>query len=703
MDEAVLTLDDTSAFARRCLAASVDMCATASATMALGDVGHRLSDETATRPAKGVSVTLLAPDRAAAFGLPAWTASWWKEHETELQAALAVANVAAPHLRELALFLLPRLPRLVRASSTIKGMGEQEYSRLLPLAEALGHRWMAFNGKRWMNTITADVDHASWQSALFDMVAQGALPKPLAIVVSPWKGSAHLIWAFERPLRRGCPQQMRLRKGLSRGLVLAFGACSRFSNTLQKNPWHRSSTLVAPETDVPCGDPAGWESYQAAGTGLTYHTTVMRTATVSGRDLLLPLLDHATGHGVMLLGPRIGQEAQGGRHIPLSPVSEEDGARPQGSRLFHCAARTVRRACTGDAERILRIVERTAVGLGSPADRGAIEAISASITRWMNSHWWGPLDGRPGLHDGVGAKQVDFGVMTGEAADKGGEALEAWRKMPKIEKRQMAAARTNALRTARVDEAIRVAVRTMLREGLRLTQKAVAQRAGVSAATVHRRWHSLDLSGGGEGDESSDGIIRPCGTSISSSHATPVTLSMMTKAHPETLRNRGVAERQAIRIYEEQAVRLRQRGAMTEEVVPVGPEASKEVRDAYRNARMAQADLLRRVRAREGRVRAQAAARERQAWHEAHKEDDGAWQARLAGLIIQRERAVEAFADWRRTGLMMEMMFNSIIKAEYRARRRARGEPEAVIVRRRRQPMEQGFPGPDEIDLAISW
>lgn len=701
----MLTVETGGAVQPPCLAAVANACTPLLPTRDVNGVARQPSRDRAHRPARKRTSPFLPADRAASFGLPAWTASWWHGHEGELQAALEVAYVAAPHLRAAALFLLPRLPCLVRASSTIKGAGEgeREFSRLLPLAEALTHQWVSFNGPHWLNTFTADIDHADWRSTLLDMVANRGLPMPLMTVQSAWKGSVHLVWALERPLWKKCAKQTRLRKGISRGLVLTFGACSRFSNGLQKNPWHRSSQQVTRDTAIPCGDQVGWDAYQAAATGTTYHTEVMQAGTVTGKGLLLPLLDVAAERGVMLLSPKVGAVAEGGRHIPLAPILGDAEEQPRGKRLFYCAARTVRRACTGDRGRILQITERTALALGSPADRRAIEAISSSIADWMNTQWWGPLDGKPGMQSLTGGRNVDFGVMTGEAADKGGEALEAWRQLSQLEKRQAAAARSNVQRTAKADKAIRATIGVMLREGLKLTQKAVAQRSGISHSTVHRRWHSLDLSAIREEEELPDSLIRSWGSPGSSSPVVLVTPSAIAKTANESVKARRVAEQKALARYKSQAVRLMRPGAMMEEVAAITASASEALHAAYQSARIAERDLLRRIEAREARERAKLAAIVRHGWHAEHRDDDEAWQARLADLITRCERAVEALADRPQTARKMEMMFASVIRAEWRARRLARGEKVPAVVRTRRRLVGPWHPYPDEYDLLIPW
>jgi hypothetical protein len=646
--------------------------------------------------------TVMPPSYAAASGLPEWTASWWTGREAELHAALDVASTAAPHLQDLALFLIPRLPHQVRASSSIKGESEHAFSRLLPLAEALTHRWISFNSKQWLNTISADVDHADWKAPLLDLVANRGLPIPFMTVQSPWKGTAHIVWLLEHPILKKCAKQLRLRKGISRGLTLAFDACSRFGNALQKNPWHLSPDPVAADREIPCGDPEGWAAYLRAAAGTTYHTRALGLATVSGRDLLMPLLDLATDSKVTLLGPRVGQADTGSHHVPLATIGD-DGEHPKGTRLFHRAARTVRRACTGNAVRILQIVERTAIAMNSPADRAAIEAISSSITVWMNSEWLGPLDGKPGIRDWTGGRNVDFGVMTGEAADKGGEALDAWRELSKAEKQRAGAVRSNAKRTAKVDGAIRAAIGAMLREGVKLSQRAVAARSGLSESTVHRRWKSLDMASMEAGEDPEDGTIRPSGKSISFPICPSATPASLAKDANTAIRNRLAAERPVILDYESQAARLLRRGADMEMVKPLQKDASRPLRAAYGNACRAERNLHRRILGRQARERALVTALERQNWHEAHRDDETAWQARLAALITRREEVVASYAGRTSVAESMDLMYSSIIKAEWRARRRARGEPEPIAMKARRRNTGSWHPGPDVIDLAIPW
>ncbi|WP_043833289.1 hypothetical protein [Muricoccus aerilatus] len=293
--------------------------------------------------------------------------------------------------------------------------------------------------------------------------------------------------------------------------------------------------------------------------------------------------------------------------------------------------------------------------------------------------------------------------MTGEAADKGGEALDAWRELSTTEKQRAGAIRSNARRTAKVDNAIKTAIGAMLREGIRLTQKAVAERSGLSHSTVHRRWKSLDMAAMEAKEDSDDGLIRPSGRTVLSSPGLPVTPYSVAKEVNGVVRERLAAERMAILGYEEQAVRLLRRSATMEAVKPVQADASKPLLAAYQTACRAERDLVRRILGREARERAVLSAVARRNWHDAHLEDEEAWRVRLADLITRREKVVEDYAERPSAAARMELMYNSIIKAEWRARRRARGEPEPVTIRTRRRTAGSWHLGPDAIDLAVPW
>lgn len=633
-------------------------------------------------------------DDLSPYVLPTHAGAWWKGHEAELQSALLVANRAAPHLARLAYMLLPRLPRRVLASSSIKGQAERASSRIMPLAEALAQQWMALNGRDYINVETGDFDEPlTWRSSLAGMVNQHGMPMPAAMVASPWKGTVHLLWVYDAPIAKRSEAAVRLRRGIKRGLIM-LGGCPRFGNALQKNPWHVAAGQIAPECGTACGDPAIWTSYCAERTGLTYHTEVLALRTVQGRELFRPLAAAATARKITLLERRTREGSA--RHIP---VGVQDGtADRRGSRLFHAAARTVRRACTGDAGQIHDLVVRTAAWLSSPATPGEIAKVANSITVWMNSKWRGPLNGRLGSRHGSGSRPIDAGVMRGEAADRGPRGLAAWKELSLQDKRRAAAGRTNANRVRRSDEAIRDAVAALIRGDEDVTQAAVAREAGVSLSTVQRRWKSLQVVQDRPTENPSHGLIRLCAApptrtgSISHTTSARPTGDLAKEIRASRAEGRRT-DRQVVRQYRAQAVRLRRRGAQDEVVPPLPPGARASVRAAHADVVKAQHDLRRRIAGRQQRERHCRAAEERAAWHAAHVGDEQAWTERLRDLGKRRDDAVHDAKVRGKDPARIEVMFGSMFAAEYRAYRRARGEPERVV-REDRRPRRRSSPAP---------
>ena len=642
-------------------------------------------------------------DTGAALILPPHAGVWWKGHEAELQAALLVAESAAPHLTDLAHMLLPRLPRYVLASSLIKGATGHPSSRRLPLAEALQHQWIAFNGKSFVNTESADIDEpGEWRSSLSDMVNQRGLPMPAAMIASPWRGTVHLLWIYETPFSNRCEAATRLRRGIKRGLGM-LGACPRFTNRLQKNPWHRVGTPVTPDESIPCGDRAIWKDYCAGSTGLTYHTEILALGTVQGRDLFSPLAAVATERKITLLERR--PEKATGRQIPLSVSGAVLGKK--GSRLFHAAAQATRWVCTGDFDQIHDLVSRTASAMRSPAGASQIVSIATSITEWMNCLWKGPLDGRR-QRGGSASKPFNTGVMRFEATKQGGAKLALWRTLDTQGRQSAAANRTNRVKRQKSDDAVRTAVAALIREGEAVTQAAVARRAGMSLSTVERRWNTLEVVRGGGSKNPSHGLIRLSGEApapqeeplVPPSEGSACSMRVLAQ---EVRASRAVDrhnERKVIWCYGAQASRLRRRGAQDEIIPTLGPDCSTLVQAAHAEALLAQSDLRRRLTGREQRERQKMAAQAREAWHTEHALGEGAWMDRLERLARNRDLALSKAEDRERDVDSVRLMFASIFSAEYRARRRARGEPKRAFQSRfpyrdrRRSPRVQA-PTPD--------
>lgn len=613
-------------------------------------------------------------------------ASWHQDDSGPALRAIARAEGAAPHLRLLSAFLLTRMPKAMLASSSIKDEGQTACSRVIRLQEAVGHSWISFNTSEWTNCETIDIDEPiGWRGLLADAVAAG-LPAPAFAVFSPFKGTVHLTWVYDRPIRVADPKQNRIRRGIRRGLRMLFDADPRFSNRLTKNPWHVGRAVADPASS--CGDLDVWTAYQATGSALTHHTEVMDLRAVTALELLRPLMQVATKRKITLLAAK--PALPGEPRLVKTPSAQAD---PKGSRLFHAAARAVRRACTGRADVILSIVQRTATALRSPAGPGELATIAANITRWMNESWRGPLNGQPGKLSAVGRLSIDHGAMTGEAADAGPEALDTWRKLDVTGKRQVAGPRSRAIVAAKNDEAIRNAIFRLLEAGAKVTRATVAVGSGVSIETVKRRWKTLEVGEPIERKKGSHGLIRPCGAESLVPVLTPARLA-------KDAREAQRRDKSALVAYAGQAARMLRPGAEVEAVFPPCPNASPVLKEAHVKALAAQAVAWRRAGDRRKRAASKVRAVEREAWHDEHAGDEPSWQARLAELAWREIATTERALHQGGTALdRVEMAFSSIRAAEDRARMRASGIP---VKPRQRTPMTN-MHAFDGIDAAIPW
>lgn len=616
---------------------------------------------------------------------------WWMGHRADLETAISIATEAAPHLAALANFLLPRLPRGVAASSTIKGAGGDKRASCstLALRAAVRHQWISFNGNTATNTITADLDLPGWQPRLRELIARG-LPPPAFTVASPWKGTAHLVWVMDRPFDNQNPAHVRLYKGIRKGLSLAFadfGCDGHFANRLQKNPWHRRADgcLATPDPEIPCGDPELWEAYLRTGQPTTYYTEIGTLATISASDLLTPLLAlfAELRPGAYLLAPRPIRLACGDdKSVTVSIPGVPDTR----NALFRAAADAVRRACTADPTKILTILRRTASAFHREISPSSQTEMVESIGAWMRTKWKGPLDGRGGVT--TGRKPVDAGVMRGEAADAGPDALAAWDDLDLAERRQAAGQRSARHVSDKADHGIQDAFLAVIHEGGRLTLDTIAAKAGLSLRTVKARSRTLSV----DLEKVQPGLIWGCGgaplpssffPSLSGNLPLSEAIRLVRKALKESeiqAQKAELRDQADIAVYEAIAARLRKPGTepQHEPITPPRPDASPALTSAYQAACLARADAARRAEGRRRAVLAKIRAAQREQWHQEHAHDEAAWKARLEEITSAEIVAVQD--ELRRGGEddrldRIELMYRSIRSAENRARRRALGLP----------------------------
>ena len=600
--------------------------------------------------------------------------TWHEQESRPLDAALAHLADACPALMPLARFVLPRVPRALLASNTLKTENASSHYTILP--KAVRRQWIGWNARQQerVNALCIDCDTEGWRERLHSLLERG-VPAPAYVAASPahltidqagnfvGRGyeTGHLVWFLVVPVRRDNHKAHDLFRRVRTMLVGELDGDPAAANHLTKNPFHRA-----------------------------YATKAMRLEPVDLADLYKPLMEWC-GEGEHALPPRA--YAPGEAFVPkrkaVRPGTELGQPDPdevtKWGKLF-----TVRHAIMAgdvrDLPTILAMVEEHAAEhCAAPKDhkerrilRQRIKDHARSIHQWMNTAWKGGRGkDRPG---------IDHGVMTREAHERGPEQARGWRALDEQSKRILAAERTNGLRRDQTVEAVSAAALRLWNEGAMLTQAAVAAAAGVSKREVERLWSDIgtlskvdtrsyqgfppqgEPPGGGEG-KAPPALRDMAVMSRERARAARV------RAEGEARATRDEARRVAALVcrYGAHAAAMGERGAlpMAPLCLPLGTrgEGSPEVMAAYQAALDATADATRRHEARVRKAQADERAQERRAmfrvWAEAGMHEpllawmDGQktwWDRVLSGRAgdelalkdIQRRTAFKRYwQDWQ--------------------------------------------------------
>ena len=555
--------------------------------------------------------------------------AWHEQDSRPIDAALAHLADACPGLMPLARFVLPRVPRALLASSTLKTEAPSSHYTILP--KAVRRQWIGWNSRQqeMVNAICIDCDKEGWRERLRSLLERG-VPAPAYIAASKprlvidQKGNligkdyetGHLVWFLAVPVKRNNLKAHDLFRRVRTMLVGEMDGDPAAANHLTKNPFHRA-----------------------------YVTEVMRLESVDLADLYKPLMEWC-GEGEHALPPRA--YTPGEAFVPKRMAVRLGTARGQldpeeakkWGKLF-AARHAIMAADARDLPTILAMVEEHAAEhCAVPKDhkerrilRQRIKDHATSIHQWMNTAWKGGL--------GKDRAGIDHGVMTREAHERGPEQASGWHALDERSKRILAAERTNGLRRERTVEAVSAAVLRLWNEGATLTQVAIAAAAGVSKREVERLWNEVGTlskvdTRSYQGFLPQGGLPQgatPQGEPLGGGNGgTPLLtlkqVSILSKEKAKAARIRMEGEARAARDeakrvaglvlrYEAHAVAMGKRG-----VVPLVPpclpwgtkgEGSPEVLAAYQAALDATADAVRRHEARLRGERQQEQAKQRRA------------------------------------------------------------------------------------------
>lgn len=414
-----------------------------------------------------------------------YLAPWHAARPHLICSTLAEARRLAPHLTTLADQLLPRLPRRVLASRSIRSVGAMPTSGPVLLDAAVAMPWLAVNSPEGINAICLDVDHADGPDLVADLAARGC-PAP-TLVVDPWSGRAHAVLPLATPVlttdgARLGPQI--LGDLAARLLARALRATLLPQVALVKNPWGLAQALDGarllrgvPPTVVAAweqeeadkkaaqqaegsGAPMLWEAYQASGSPLMWHT-LQGSEPAELRAVIAALADDY----VEEVSPRVrkrfryrGEPSSLGRNCALFDLTRWWA--------YDCKEH--------DPAAILSEAERINRSFSEPLPQAEVRATARSIARFMARRY------QPRARPAGSRTPTTRGRDQAEGAhlDKRG--------------RQALAGRvTAAVRASKSDERLATAVASLTAQGLPLSQAAVLAASGLSLRTIKSRWHQM--------------------------------------------------------------------------------------------------------------------------------------------------------------------------------------------------------------------
>lgn len=302
-----------------------------------------------------------------------------------------------------------------------------------PRANAVNWPYMQVNRRNVVSWLVFDLDHSN------PMIWEdAALPPPNLIVRNPKTSSAHLFYAITPVLTGPNARQKPIdfMKAVYRSMAQKLGADLAYSGPVAKtpgHPWWETSELHNGEYSLSELQPAGELEYMPPWRGAPN----------------LEIVNHS-------------------RHCTLF----------EQVRFFAYAIVQEERQ-RGSESSFIRRVEQYARSKNRFSGRhyksgklrqSQVRATVKSITRWTWTKYYGAADCARGTM-----------LLNPE--------------MPLADKQSLAAKHTHKTRTRKTEKKIRTAVSNLKAQGVELTQKAVAEAAGLSRQTVAKHKHLLNVTG----------------------------------------------------------------------------------------------------------------------------------------------------------------------------------------------------------------
>lgn len=379
--------------------------------------------------------------------------AWHKSNPCLLANALMTAKESAPHLSDLANSLLPKMPRIVRASQNLRAINIENSSHLFTLETAICLPWISFDASKSRNVLLFDIDHDSGLE-LVEELPQSIRP---TLIFDPYSGRSHGVLPLVSPVLRGGKIGPEMLADLAHQLLSRhLKATALPTGSLIKNPFGLSRLLVGslPRRTPQPTSPILWESYQEANTGLCWHTVAGSTG-AELRDIISHLADEydeVTSPRTKRIFRHRGEPSNLGRNCALFDLVR-----------FWAYDNNEQ-----DAGKILQKAQEINMTLQPPLPLSEVTATSRSIGKFMRSRYRPKtkLDERKGV---MGLAGSDLDQKT---------------------KQKLSAKRTADIKASNTEHKLKLAIRHFP-EGRKLTQSSLSEVSGVPLRTVKRYWKNV--------------------------------------------------------------------------------------------------------------------------------------------------------------------------------------------------------------------
>lgn len=378
---------------------------------------------------------------------------WHKANPCLLANALMSAKESAPHLAGLADSLLPKMPRIIRASQNLRSINIENASHLFTLESAISLPWISFDASKSRNALLFDIDHPD-ALELVEELPQSIRP---TLIFDPYSGRSHGVLPLNSPILRGGKLSCEILADLAHQLLSKhLKATALPVGSLIKNPFGKASELVGvlPRRTPEPISPIIWEGYQEANTGLCWHTVAGSTG-AELRDIISHLADEYEDVAPKSTKRHFvhrGEPSALGRNCALFDMVR-----------FYCYDHNLQ-----DGGEIMKKAQELNQSLQPPLPFAEVQATARSIGKFMTSRY------RP----------------KSALADRKGIMGLAGSDLDQKQKQKLAAVRTNDIKTDNTDHKIHQAIRHFP-NNQKMTQATLAKVAGVSLKTIKRRWKSI--------------------------------------------------------------------------------------------------------------------------------------------------------------------------------------------------------------------